>query len=131
MKRKPINKLFLIVLFFLEACATPRHIYDPLSMARQKELRQARSKNVFADVGINLANTVIGVALETGVAYDISEQQFKKIKLLNFSSDTMYVNMLTDVFWDKNNYCDFMDIRIPPKSNCKVMVPIDAAYNLW
>jgi hypothetical protein len=39
--------------------------------------------------------------------------------------------MLADVYWDEENYCDFMDIRIPPHSNCKVLVPTDANYNLY
>lgn len=50
---------------------------------------------------------------------------------MNPTKDTMYINMLTDVTWDKNDYCDFMDIRIPPKTNCKVLVPVDANYNLY
>jgi hypothetical protein len=39
--------------------------------------------------------------------------------------------MLTDIYWDENNYCDFMDIRIPPKKNCKILVPVNAEYNVY
>jgi hypothetical protein len=39
--------------------------------------------------------------------------------------------MLTDFFWDEDNYCDFMDIRIPPKEKCKLLLPVDANYNVY
>lgn len=39
--------------------------------------------------------------------------------------------MNTNVIWDKEDYCDFMDIRIPPSLNCKVMVPVETLYNLY
>ena len=39
--------------------------------------------------------------------------------------------MLTDAIWDKNDYCDFMDIRIPPQKNCKILVPVATNYNLY
>jgi hypothetical protein len=39
--------------------------------------------------------------------------------------------MLTDIYWDKNNYCDFMDIRIPPKEKCRILVPVNADYNVY
>ena len=57
--------------------------------------------------------------------------EFKKLKLKNPTSDTVYVNMLTNVFWDEDNYCDFMDIRIPPYEICKILVPVDANYNVY
>ena len=39
--------------------------------------------------------------------------------------------MLYEVITDENDYCDFMDIRIPPQTKCKVMVPINANYNVY
>ncbi len=70
-------------------------------------------------------------ALDTEIEWHPSEQEFKKLKLINPTADTMYINMLTDIFWDKNDYCDFMDIRIPPKTECKIFVPVNANYNLY
>jgi len=131
MKNQFISKLILVALVLLQACAAPKFFHDPSSLERQKELRNSRSANVFVDIGAAIGNTVLGAAFETEIGFDISEQQFKKLNLLNTTGDTMYVNMLTDVYWDENNYCDFMDIRIPPKLNCKVMVPIDANYNIY
>lgn len=69
--------------------------------------------------------------MEVDIGWYPSEQEFKKINLINPTNDTLYVNMLTDVYWDKENYCDFMDIRIPAKKNCKVLVPVNANYNLY
>ena len=28
-------------------------------------------------------------------------------------------------------YCDFLDFRIPPNSNCRILVPFDAEYNVY
>jgi hypothetical protein len=39
--------------------------------------------------------------------------------------------MLTDIYWDKDDYCDFMDIRIPPKQSCRILVPVNAVYNVY
>ena len=39
--------------------------------------------------------------------------------------------MLTDLEWDENNFCDFMDIRIPPGKKCKLLVPEGAFYNIY
>lgn len=80
---------------------------------------------------VGLGSAFVGAMLECEVDYVPSEQQFKKINLINPTNDTIYVNMLTDLVWDNKNYCDFMDIRIPPKLNCKVMVPMHAVYNLY
>ncbi|MFV0268783.1 MAG: hypothetical protein ACK5HT_16780 [Draconibacterium sp.] len=131
MKKQLIYILSLTTLVLLQACATPKYFHDPLSLKRQKELRQSRSANVVFDIGATLTSSIVGAALDTEVTYEFSDQQFKKIKLLNISADTMYINMLTDVYWDEDNYCDFMDIRIPPMLGCKVMVPIDANYHLY
>ena len=65
------------------------------------------------------------------ISLDFDPQQFKKINLINPTKDTVYVNMLADVLWDSIHYCDFMDIRIPPKENCKLLVPVDTKYNLY
>jgi hypothetical protein len=82
-------------------------------------------------VASGIGSVFMSAMLETEVEFYPSEQQFKKINLMNPTNDTMYVNMLTDVIWDKEDYCDFMDIRIPPKLNCKVLVPVEANYNLY
>jgi hypothetical protein len=78
-----------------------------------------------------IGSVCASVILETEIGYYPDEQQFKKLNLVNATNDTMYINMLTDVIWDKTDYCDFMDIRIPPNLNCKVMVPVETLYNVY
>lgn len=74
---------------------------------------------------------MLSATLDTDIEFEANDRSFKKLKLENTSNDTMYVNMLSDLYWDENDFCDFMDIRIPPKRTCKVMVPMDATYNLY
>jgi hypothetical protein len=123
--------LILLILVFLQSCATPQFFYDKSSYERQQELRNCRSENVFCDIMTGIGAVCFGAMLDADIELYPSEQHFKKLKLVNPTNDTMYVNMLTDVVWDTEDYCDFMDIRIPPKLNCKVMVPMDANYNLY
>lgn len=131
MKKQHTYPLLFILIFLFQACATPKYFHDTSSYQRQKELRGCRANNVFCDVITGIGSVFVGAMLETEVDFCPSEQQFKKIKLINPSADTIYVNMLTDIIWDKEDYCDFMDIRIPPMLSCKVMVPIEANYNLY
>ncbi len=113
------------------SCSSPKYFHDESSLKRQKELHSSRSTNVAVGILSGILSTATAVAFDTNVQYYPADQEFKKIKLINPTIDTMYVNMLTDVFWDENNYCDFMDIRIPPKMTCKVLVPVLANYNLY
>lgn len=123
--------LIVALALFLFSCSTPQYFHDPSSRNRQKELQNTHSSNVVGDIIIGVSSVCMSALLESDVAFEPTETNFKNLKLINASPDTMYVNMLTDVFWDENNYCDFMDIRIPPGVKCKVMVPIDADYHLY
>lgn len=124
--------LILGVFVILSAsCSTPGYFHDPLSKERQQELRNARSGNVFSDIFIGVSTAMLSATLDTDIEFEANDRSFKKLKLENTSNDTMYVNMLSDLYWDENDFCDFMDIRIPPKRTCKVMVPMDATYNLY
>lgn len=113
------------------SCSTPKYFHDESSYKRQKELQSSRTSNVASEIVIGILSTITASAFDTGVEYYPANQEFKKLKLINPTTDTMYINMLTDIFWDDNNYCDFMDIRIPPKMDCKVLVPVEAEYNLY
>lgn len=129
---KKIYFLYITILIsLLQSCATPQYFFDESSKKRQKELRQSRSGNVVGDIFVGIGSVFVGAMLETEIDIYPTDQEFKKLNLINPTTDTMYVNMLTDVYWDEENYCDFMDIRIPPKLNCKVMVPVNANYNLY
>lgn len=131
MKKHLPYLLIISALLLFHSCSSPKYIYDKSSYERQKELRTSRGGNIFAEVVVGLGSAFVGAMLECEVDYVPSEQQFKKINLINPTNDTIYVNMLTDLVWDEKNYCDFMDIRIPPHLNCKVMVPRHAAYHLY
>lgn len=131
MKKLNYCTLLTSLLLLLQACATTEYIHDPSSFERQKELCCDRSNNVFSEVLLGIGSVCAAAILDADVGYYPEEQQFKKLNLKNATNDTMYVNMLTDVIWDKEDYCDFMDIRIPPNLNCKVMVPVETLYNLY
>lgn len=123
--------LFTIIAVFLYSCSTPKYFHDKSSFERQKELKTSRSQNITSEIAMGIYSIFASAALDLNVEYYPSEQEFKKLNLINPTTDTMYINMLTDIYWDENNYCDFMDIRIPPKTECKVLVPVNANYNLY
>lgn len=127
MKRYQTFLIIIGVILLLSSCAAPKYIHDTSSYERQKELRSTRGGNVAGEILL----AFIGAMIDPEMEYIPSDQQFKKLKLINPTNDTIYINMLTDLVWDNENYCDFMDIRIPPKLNCKVMVPMHAAYHLY
>ena len=131
MKQLYINLILTGTAALLFSCSAPDYFHDPSSQKRQQELRNTRSGNVFADIFLGVSTVCLSAALESDIYFEPHEQSFKNLKLLNPTRDTVYVNMLTDVYWDENDYCDFMDIRIPPNARCKVLVPIDATYNLY
>jgi len=127
--RLPI--IILVTLIITQSCKTTENFHDPESRERQKELIKHRSGHVFSDIGLSIASLFTLVAFDVDVGLIPQGQDFKKLKILNPVNDTLYVNMLTDVYWDEENFCDFMDIRIPPKEKCKLLVPADANYNLY
>jgi len=113
------------------SCSTQNYIHDSSSFNRQKELKNTRSGNVLGDIFVGSLSVASSVFWDSGWEWQPTEQKFKKMNLINPTSDTVYVNMLTDIYWDKNNYCDFMDIRIPPKEKCRILVPVNADYNVY
>lgn len=131
MKQLSSLPILCLSFIFLISCSTPQYFHDTASAKRQKELRDSRSANIVGDILIGISTACMSAALETEIEFIPTEQQFKKLNLVNPTPDTIYVNMLSDVVWDKENYCDFMDLRIPPFKTCKVMVPINANYNLY
>ena len=124
--KKHLSLLFVFFTILLYSCSTPQYFHDESSYQRQKELKSCRTGNVFTDIACGIGSVLFAVAVDAEVDYIPSDQQFKKLKLVNPTQDTIYVNMLTDLVWDDSGYCDFMDIRIPPEHNCRVLVPIGA-----
>lgn len=131
MKRPLIYIMFLGAVIIVFSCSTKKYIFDSSSLNRQKELQSKRSGHILGDILTGSISIVSSAFLETEIEWQPTGQQFKKLSLINPTYDTIYVNMLTDIFWDKNDYCDFLDIRIPPRKNCKILVPVNANYNLY
>jgi hypothetical protein len=131
MKKQTVLVITLLSVFLLSSCASPKFFYDPVSRERQKELKKHRSGNIFADIGLMMASVFVMAAFEIDAGLYPEEREFRKLKVINPASDTLYVNMLTDVYWDEDNYCDFMDIRIPPNEKCLLFVPVNADYNVY
>jgi hypothetical protein len=123
--------LLILVAGMILSCSSAKYIHDPSSFERQKDLSGSRSASVIADGLMATLSVVSSAVFETDMEWYPSETRFKKMTLRNPTKDTLYVNMLTDVFWDTNNYCDFMDIRIPPERSCRILCPVDAEYNIY
>lgn len=130
-KYKRFAFILFTVCFLSISCSSPKYFHDPSSSKRQKELKSSRSGNIASNISLGILSIFTDAALNVESSWEPSEQEFKKLNLINPTNDTIYVNMLSDVYWDKEDYCDFMDIRLPPNSNCKVLVPVNANYNLY
>jgi hypothetical protein len=129
--RKTLSILILAsITIALSSCNSINYIHHSPSKKRQLELKKMRSKNTFGNIGLAVGSMVLSSAVD--IEMDVfPDREFKKLKLLNKSNDTLYVNMLTDIYWDEQNYCDFYDLRIPPHKKSKLLVPVDANYNLY
>lgn len=123
--------IFILLILVMYSCSSPQYFHDKSSYNRQKELQNSRSAKITSDIALGVLSVFSAAALDFEVGWVPSEQKFKKLNLINPTQDTIYINMLTDVVWDELDYCDFMDIRIPPKMECKVLVPMNANYNLY
>ncbi len=124
--------LFFLVLFLItEGCKSITYIYDAESRERQQDLKKHRSGNIFTDIGLSFVSVVTLVVADVNLGLYPADNNFKKLKLINPTKDTMYINMLTDVYWDEENFCDFLDVRIPPRTNMKMLIPVNAWYNIY
>ncbi len=126
-----ITAFLLSIILLFGSCTTPQYIFDRGSNEMQKKLIKRRSGNVFGDIGLLLSSVFLFSTVEVDRNYVLDDQEFKKINLINPTKDTIYINMLTDIYWDEENFCDFMDIRIPPHQKCKMLVPVNANYNVY
>lgn len=120
---------FLLILL-LTNCKTNMCIMDSQSRDRQMDMREHRTGLNFKHIG----NQFIAIFASLILADYISIEHprvFKKFRLINESTDTIYVNMLTDYVWHDNSYCDIMDIKLNPKQKSKVLVPMNAKYNVY
>jgi len=120
-----------LLMFIFSSCATSVYITDQKSIQNQKEMRRNRTGRNFLEAGILFA-AAVGEALTDVNVYPVpAPQSFRKLVLVNKSKDTLFVNMVTDHLWKDSTYCDIRDIVLPPLVSAKVVVPMDANYNVF
>ena len=121
----------LTIIIFSGGCSNARYLTDPISIKRQHDMRANRTGVNVGDVGINFANIFLAAILNIQYEAYSKERTFKRISICNQSSDSLYVNMVTDIVWKETGYCDIMGIVLPPGGKQKLLVPYPAAYNLY
>ena len=112
-------------------CTSTRYLTDAQSIERQHDMRKNRTGTNVGDVLLSVAAAVISGALDTPYEVPQSERAFKRITIENTSSDTLFVNMVTDVEWKESGYCDIMCIVLPPQAKQRLLTPFPAAYNMY
>lgn len=123
--------LTLFLVLFLSGCSTSKLITDQESHQLQKEMRRSRTGVNIADAGIYLGSAVLSAATGIEIQPESGAKNFRKIRIENTFHDTLIVNMVTDILWKEDQYCDIRDILIPPLQTIKVIAPIDASYNIY
>ncbi len=124
-------RLLLILALCVQLSMAQNYIHDVNSQKRQSELKSDRAMNLFRDVSM-VVGSVFFYAVTDGqlnISYN-DDIRIKKIWLENGSKDTLYLNMMCDMKWDEDEYCDFMDVRIPPGKKVKMLVPRHTRYNV-
>jgi hypothetical protein len=129
------NKIVVLALLFglASGCASTQYITDPETIERQHDMKVHRTSGNLGDVSLNLLNLATAIIFDSGYLVDINarERAFKKIIVVNVSTDTLFVNMVTDIVWKAEGYCDIMGIVLPPNAKQKVLLPFPAAYNIY
>jgi hypothetical protein len=123
--------LILITLIAISGCTSTKYLTDKVSIDRQHDMRRHRTGGNVVDVLLNLTNIIISSTLNSEFEPVQSERAFKKISIQNQSRDSLFVNMVTDVLWKDNEYCDIMGIVLPTGAKQRILVPYPAAYNVY
>ncbi len=131
MNRLKTITLVLAAIICFGGCTSTRYLTDSKTIDRQHDMRANRSGVNIGDVFINIANLFISGALNTGFEVSQSERAFKRITIVNESTDSLFVNMVTDVVWKESGYCDIMGIALPAGAHQKLLAPYPAAYNVY
>ena len=131
MNRRIVSEIAGLLLL-LTSCSSYKYFYDTPSRDLQQKLRTQRTGNAFFE-GFKVVGAFVFALLTNSpvIDYNPDQKEFKNLNLFNSSPDTLFVNMLSDVKWDTTRYCDFMDIRIPPGKNCRMLVPKYTNYNIY
>jgi len=113
------------------ACHSLSYINDEESVDRQKELHRKRLGNTARNIALSIGSMVGALFTGVYVSFIPSERNMKRVALINQGTDTMQVNMLSGETGEAENYCDFLNIRIPPQKTCRLLVPESTMYNLY
>jgi hypothetical protein len=128
----PRNLIFiLLAAFILGGCASSQYITDKDSIKRQQKMKMHRVGVNAGTVCLNMLSMTVAVLLNSAYEPFTSEQTSRKIKLVNLESDTMTVNMVTDILFQDSIYCDVMGIVLPPGASQKVLIASPGAYNIY
>lgn len=125
------SSYLLIVLILSFGCANTRYLSDADSIQRQLQMKQHRNQIATSRVFANVGSAILSGILNTDITIDVNKHNFRKLKLINESSDTIYVNMVTDILWKEKEYCDIVGIVLPGKKKQTVLIPYMAAYNIY
>lgn len=129
---RQIRRLTVLAAILLcNGCTNTRYLTEKQSIDRQHDMQKNRTGVNIGDVLLSFVNLFISGALNSDYEISQSERSFKRIKIINASTDTIYVNMVTDVVWKENGYCDIMGVVLPPHSRQKLLTPYPAAYNVY
>lgn len=131
MKRTFLIANLLTLILLSVSCKSYTYIFDKDSYQRQQEITTDRNANIGSSFALGFGIIMSQAILNTDIDLDYGSKQYKKIKLYNTTSDTMYVNLLSDILFNDSTYCDFLDIRIPPNEKSKLVVPLNANYNVY
>jgi ABC-type uncharacterized transport system auxiliary subunit len=89
--------LVLAAAIVLSGCTSTRYLTDPATIKQQHEMRSKRIGGNVGDVLVNFGNFFLSALLNTNYEVYSSERSYKRITVVNESTDSLYVNMVTDI----------------------------------
>jgi hypothetical protein len=122
----------LALLFLFSSCITYRYIRDKETLKMERGLQGERTGSVIGNSFLMAFFGFLSVITNMDlVGTFLPEQKLRHLTLTNTGSDTLQVNMLAGEARKDSQFCDFRDISIPPGSICRLLVPVNTAYNLY
>lgn len=131
MNRKYYLLLVLAVILCCGGCTSTRYLTDSGSIERQHDMRSNRVGKNIGEGFLNMSFFILATVLDSEFTPVESERTFKRISIVNQSPDSLFVNMVTDIVWKEDGYCDIMGIALPSGARQKLLVPYPAAYNVY
>ena len=123
--------MVLAVILCCGGCTSTRYLTDSGSIDRQHDMRKNRVGKNIGEGCLNMTFFILAAVVNSEFEPLESERTFKRISIKNESTDTLFVNMVTDVVWKETGYCDIMGIALPSGARQKLLVPYPAAYNVY